>query len=85
MVLIVIAIINLQQGDSVETMKVLLRLGSALVGLSWLILVIWAFVALVQKRKIPSRPGMSAMSDGTLVSLRQFPYHRDLIFADEIS
>ncbi|KAF4984091.1 hypothetical protein FZEAL_630 [Fusarium zealandicum] len=63
MAIMVTAVIKLQQGDSTPTMKILLRVGSALIALAWLLLVLWALWSLAKVRgsqrgrRIHSMPG----------------------------
>ncbi|KAM0425047.1 hypothetical protein ACHAPT_009606 [Fusarium lateritium] len=74
MVLIIVSVINLQQGDSIATMKVLLKIASALVALSWVLLVLWALWSLGKSRsltngRVPSMSGGRLLLNGVLLTI----------------
>lgn len=68
MVLVIIALLNLQSRTSIDTMKTLIRVGSGLIALAWLLLVVWALCALKQKHSLSRLNETSSMSNGTQVS-----------------
>ncbi|KAF4460307.1 hypothetical protein FALBO_12917 [Fusarium albosuccineum] len=67
MTLIIVAVINLPKGNSVETMKTLLKVASALVALSWVLLIIWALWSLAKSRASSTTGHVPAMSGGKLL------------------
>ncbi|KAM5361819.1 hypothetical protein ACJZ2D_012849 [Fusarium nematophilum] len=67
MVLIILAVINLQQGDSIETMKALLKVASALIALAWTLLVIWALWSLGKVNGSRQNPPIPSMRGGKLL------------------
>ncbi|RMJ13619.1 hypothetical protein CDV36_006727 [Fusarium kuroshium] len=67
MVLIIVSVINLQKGESISTMKILLNVASALVALSWVLLVGWALWSLAKSRSTSTVGPVPSMSGGRLL------------------
>jgi hypothetical protein len=63
--MIVVAVVYLEEGHTTNTTSILLKVGAALVLLSWVLLGIWTYVSRLSKTDIYT-PGYEA---GTLVSI----------------
>lgn len=68
MTLIVVAVINLINGNSVSTMKTLLHVGSAISAASWAILLGWVLWSVATTKRESSHAEISTMKAGRTVS-----------------
>ena len=68
MVLIVISIINLQDGKDVDKYKTLLKVASALIALAWFSIALWSLWSLGKTRVSHTRGSVPSFRGGMLVS-----------------
>ena len=74
MVMIIIAVVSLQEHKSIDTMKALLRAGSAVVGFCWLLLTCWALWASMAFEASSSYRHYPAQRGGKCVSFTYCSY-----------
>lgn len=68
MALIVVAVVNLQKHNSIDTMKTLLRVGSAIIAFCWVLLTCWALWALLALKTSSGYQSFPARKGGKIVS-----------------
>ena len=73
MVLIIISIINLQDGKDIDKYKTLLKVASALIALAWFLIAIWSLWSLSKTRVSHTRGSVPSFRGGKLVSLTPTP------------
>ena len=74
MVLIIISIINLQDGKDVDKYKTLLKVASALIALAWFLIAIWSLWSLGKTRVSPTNGSVPSFRGGKLVSPTLTPF-----------